>query len=94
MLKSFKHKGLRKFAETGCISGIDPQHATKLRLQLTALSSATTIADLKSVPKSWALHELKGKLEGTWSITVKENWRLTFQFEDENVILLNYEDYH
>lgn len=31
---------------------------------------------------------------GTWTITVNANWRLTFEFEDGNVYILNYEDYH
>lgn len=94
MLKSFKHKGLKKFAEDGCTSGINPNHATKLRLQLTALSAATSIADLRTVPKSWALHPLKGDLDGTWSFTIQGNWRLTFKFDGADVVLLNYEDYH
>lgn len=94
LLKSFKHKGLKKFVEDGCTSGIDPQHAKKLRLQLTALSAATNIDDLRTVPKPWKLHQLKGDQEGTWSFTVKENWRLTFKFDGNDVILLNYEDYH
>lgn len=94
MLKSFKHKGLKKFAESGCTSGIDPQHEAKLRLQLTTLSAATEIADLRTVPKPWKLHQLKGDQEGTWAFTVKENWRLTFKFDGNDVVLLNYEDYH
>jgi proteic killer suppression protein len=93
LLKSFKHKGLKKFAEDGCISGIDFHHAKKLRLQLTALSAATSIDDLRTVPKPWRLHPLKGD-DGIWSFTVKENWRLTFKFDGNDVILLNYEDYH
>lgn len=94
MLKSFKHKGLEKFAEEGCTSGINPQHAEKLRLQLSVLSAATTIDDLRTVPKPWNLHPLKGNLEGTWALTVKQNWRLTFKFSGTDVVLLNYEDYH
>jgi proteic killer suppression protein len=42
----------------------------------------------------WHLHELKGDQAGRWSITVNGNWRLTFAFEDTDVVLLNYEDYH
>jgi proteic killer suppression protein len=42
----------------------------------------------------WGLHPLKGKLQGGWAITVNGNWRLTFAFEDENAILVDYQDYH
>lgn len=94
MIKTFKHKGLEKFATTGCTSGIDSKHVPKLRLLIASLNAATSITDLRTVPKPWALHELKGKMAGTWSLTIQENWRLTFKFENNEVILVNYEDYH
>lgn len=94
MIKSYKHKGLEKFDKTGCTSGIDPQHATTINDQLTALHAVTCIGDLRTFPKSWAPHELKGKLKGTWSLTVKENWRITFKFKNNDIVLINYEDYH
>ena len=42
----------------------------------------------------YRLHPLKGKLKGRWSISVSGNWRLTFEFKDGDVDLLDYEDYH
>jgi toxin HigB-1 len=92
MIKSFKHKGLEKFYTTGRTSGIQTNHAEKLRMQLAALDTAKDIDDL-DIP-GYRLHLLKGSRKGTWSITVRANWRLTFQFTDENVYILNYEDYH
>lgn len=92
MIKSFEHKGLRKFFETGSTAGIQAKHTQKLQVQLTALDSATFPNDL-GVP-SWKLHALKGNLAGHWAITVNANWRLTFRFEGEDVILVNYQDYH
>lgn len=92
MIKSFKHKGLAKFYETGSTRGIQTNHATKLRLQLAALDTAYTIEDL-DIP-GYRLHTLKGTRKGIWSITVNANWRLTFEFTEGNVYILNYEDYH
>ena len=40
------------------------------------------------------LRQLKGGLKGIWSITVNANWRITFEFSDGNVYIVNYEDYH
>jgi len=40
------------------------------------------------------LHELKGTRQGSWSITVQANWRITFRFVGEDIELVNYEDYH
>ncbi|MDA1372900.1 MAG: type II toxin-antitoxin system RelE/ParE family toxin [Proteobacteria bacterium] len=92
MIKSFKHKGLRLFFETGSTKGIQAKHTVKLRLQLGALDTAIEIDDL-DIP-GYQLHPLKGSRKGTWAISVSGNWRLTFEFTDGNVHILNYEDYH
>jgi len=42
----------------------------------------------------YRLHTLKGSRKGFWSITVNGNWRITFEFQDGNVYIVNYEDYH
>ena len=61
-------------------------------MQLAALDTARTIQDM-DVP-GFKLHPLKGKLKGRWSISVSGNWRLTFEFRDGDVYLIDYEDYH
>jgi len=92
VIKSFKHKGLAKSYETGSTRSIQTNHATKLRLQLAELDTAYTIEDL-DIP-GYRLHTPKGTRKGIWSITVNANWRLTFEFTEGNVYILNYEDYH
>lgn len=92
MIKSFRHKGLRKLFETGSAAGVQPNHAKRLRLQLTALDSAQTIDDME-IP-GFRLHPLKGELAGRWAITVNGNWRVTFEFREGNAYVLDYEDYH
>jgi len=92
MIKSFKHKGLKKYFQTGSISGIQANHQRKLRMQLTAIDTAKEIDDI-NLP-GFKLHPLKGDRDGIWSITVNGNWRITFEFIDSNAYILNYEDYH
>jgi|TARA_R110000772_G_scaffold196986_2_gene307747 proteic killer suppression protein len=92
MIKSFKHKGLRRYYETGSTRGIQANHAKRLRMQLAALDTAVEIDDL-DIP-GYVLHPLKGNRKGIWAITVSGNWRLTFEFSDGNAYLLDYEDYH
>lgn len=92
MIKSFKHKGLRSFFETGSLAGIQASHAKRLRMQLAALDTAQTIEDM-DVP-GFRLHPLKGDRMGIWSITVSGNWRVTFEFIDGHAYIVNYEDYH
>ena len=92
MIKSIRHKGLRRFYETGSTAGIQATHAKKIRLELTALDTATRIGDM-AIP-GFGLHSLKGTRKGQWAISVSGNWRLTFEFRDGNVYVLDYEDYH
>lgn len=92
MIKSFKHKGLEKFFETGSTAGIQSAHKKKLRIRLTALDTATEIQDM-DLP-GFRLHQLKGKMEGLWAIDVSGNWRVTFEFKDSDVFIVNYKDYH
>lgn len=92
MIRDFRHKGLEKFFLTGSKAGIQPKHASRLGDQLTALNVATKPEQL-SVP-GWGLHPLQGKLAGHWSLTVNGNWRLTFRFDGDDVILVDYQDYH
>ena len=92
MIKSFKHKGLRAFFESGSSKGIQSSHSKKLRMQLAALNTASSVDDI-DIP-GYSLHPLKGNRKGIWSISVSGNWRLTFEFTDGNVFILDYEDYH
>jgi toxin HigB-1 len=92
MIKSFKHKGLQAYFETGSKAGIQPHHANKLKLQLGLLDSAKSKDDA-NVP-AWRLHELKDNLQGHYSIWVNGNWRLTFKFDNEDIELVDYQDYH
>jgi proteic killer suppression protein len=89
MIKSFAHKGLEAFFRSGSKKGIQPHHANRLRLQLTMLDKAKQIKDM-SAP-GWRLHRLTN---GHWSIWVNGNWRMTFYFEGEDAILVDYQDYH
>ncbi|HHH75973.1 MAG TPA: Killer protein, partial [Phycisphaerae bacterium] len=87
MIKSFKHKGLERFFESGSTRGIQTKHSRKLRMQLSALDTAQTIEDI-DIP-GYRLHSLKGSRKGLWSITVNGNWRVTFEFTDGNAYIVN-----
>ena len=93
MIKSFRHKGLEQFYVTGSKSGIQPHHAAKLKIQLTALNAAELPDDLKA-PEAWRLHQLNGNLAGFWSLTVNGNWRVIFRFNESDVERVDYLDYH
>ncbi|MCL2660227.1 MAG: type II toxin-antitoxin system RelE/ParE family toxin [Acidobacteriaceae bacterium] len=92
MIKSFRHKGLEDFFLTGSKRGIQPAHASKLEDQLSTLNEAIKPQDM-NMP-GWNLHSLLGNLAAHWSVKVNGNWRITFRFEGENAILVDYQDYH
>lgn len=92
MIKSFRHKGLKKFYETGSVAGVRSSHKSRLRMILAALDSSFEIGDM-DIP-GFRLHGLKGRLKGRWSVSVSGNWRITFEFREGNAYVLDYEDYH
>jgi toxin HigB-1 len=92
MIQSFRHRGLRRFYETGSLAGIQPHHAKRLRMQLAALDTAHVLEDMNIA--GFRLHALKGAERGRWSIWLNGNWRLTFEFRDCHAYILDYEDYH
>lgn len=92
MIRSFQHSGIERFFRFGSKAGIQPKHAKKLRRQFFALDNAKKPEDMNA--PGWRLNQLKGDLSGHWSIDVSGNWRLTFAFEGEDAILVDYQDYH
>ena len=92
MIKSFRHSGIERYFTTGSKAGIQPSHASKLSVQLFQLNRAKMAHDMNA--PGWGLHPLHGDPNRHWSVRVNGNWRLTFTFEGENAILVDYQDYH
>jgi len=92
MIRSFKHKGLKKFFHIGNRRGINAKHAPKLARILDRLDASAGPRDM-NLP-GYGLHELSGKEKGTWSVWVSGNWRVTFQFDGTDAIIVDYRDYH
>ena len=92
MIKSFAHKGLKEFFETGSKKGIQPDHAPKLARMLDRLDASVTPQDM-NLP-GYRMHPLKGDKQDMWSVTVNGNWRMTFYFEGHDAHLVDYMDYH
>lgn len=92
MIKSFTHKGLKDFYETGSKKGIQPDHAPKHARILDRLDASISPQDM-DLP-GYRLHPLKGDKRDLWSVTVNGNYRITFYFEGQDVCLVDYIDYH
>jgi proteic killer suppression protein len=92
MIRSFRHKGIQRYFEKGIKSGILPHHENRLRVMLSRLDDSKGPKDMDA--PGWKLHPLKGSLKGHWAVWVDGNWRLTFTFEGEDAVLVDYQDYH
>jgi toxin HigB-1 len=92
VIKSFKHKGLKLFYETGSSKGINPDHTAKLARILDRLDASKSPTDM-DLP-GYQLHMLTGKKRGQLAVSVSGNWRITFDFIGEDAAHIDYIDYH
>jgi len=92
MIRSIRHKGLKRLYEDDDHRGIAIQHAKRLGDILARLDASTTIADM-DLP-GFRLHSLKGELKGFWAVKVRANWRVIFRFVEGEVLDVDYVDYH
>jgi toxin HigB-1 len=91
-IKTFKHKGLQKFFESGRKTGIQAAYANKIGRILDRLHSATEAKDMNA--PGYDFHPLKGKLTGFYSVHVNGNWTIIFQFENGDAKNVDLVDYH
>jgi proteic killer suppression protein len=91
MIKTIRHKGLKRLFEDDDARGVNAEHADELRDILATLHAASTVAHMDQ-PKL-RLHPLKGQMKGYWAVTVRANWRVIFRFDD-GATDVDYVDYH
>lgn len=92
MIKSFRHKGLKRLYERGDQRRVHPNLLPKVRTILAHLDEAETIEDLR-LP-GFRLHPLRGDRKGYWSVSVSGNWRIIFRFERGEAFDVELLDYH
>ena len=92
MIRTFRHRGLKRLYEQGDRSRIRPDHVAKVRRILARLDAAATVADVDA--PGFRLHPLKGDLRGFWAVSVSGNWRVIFQFEAGDALDVDLIDYH
>ncbi len=92
MIRSIRHRGLRRLHEDDDPRGVIAEHAQKLRDILARLDAAGTVTDM-DLP-GFRLHALKGGLKGLWAVTVRANWRVVFRLEGGDARDVDLIDYH
>ncbi len=91
MIWSFRSKALRRFAEEGDASKLPVRDQDRLRRQLARLDASAAPEDM-NIP-GFHFHALHGRPK-RYSVRVTGNYRLTWQWEDGNAVLVDLEDYH
>ena len=92
MIKSFRHRGLKRLFEREDRSLIRPDLVDTVENILFVLDEAMSVQAL-AIPR-YRLHPLKGEFKGYWSVTVKANWRIIFRFEEGHAYDVELLDYH
>ena len=92
MIRSIRHKGLKRLYEEDDPRSVIREHTEKLRDILARLDAAGAVADM-DLP-GFRLHPLKGDLRGFWAVTVRANWRVVFRFAEGDAVDVDYTDYH
>lgn len=92
MIISYRSRALKKFWEKSDNRGLNPQHVRKIERILTMLERAIVPEDMNQA--GFNFHKLTGENPTRWSVHVNGNWCVTFSFEEENAVAIDYEDYH
>lgn len=92
MIRSFRHRGLKRLFEDGDRRRLTPDHVAKIERILARLDESDEVGKM-GLP-GFRLHLLKGDLAGFWAVTVQANWRIVFRFEDGHAYDVDLIDYH
>ncbi len=92
MIRSIRHKGLKRLYAEGDRSRLPSDMVERIEDILALLDAASDVKDLDR--PSLRLHQLKGDLKGLWALTVRANWRITFRFEAGDAFEIDFLDYH
>jgi proteic killer suppression protein len=93
MIKSFADKHTRDIFLTGKSKKFHPELARKAVRRLEYVDLAISLSDLR-VPLSNRLHALRGDRKGQYSISINDQWRICFRFENDNAYDVEITDYH
>jgi proteic killer suppression protein len=92
MIRSFRSKALRRFAQAGDVAKVSVQNPVRLKLILDNLDRATKPEQM-NIP-GLRFHLLKGRDKGRYSVWAGGNSRITFAWKEQDAIDVDLEDYH
>ncbi len=93
MIISFGDKKTLAIWQGKSVKGFNMAIATRAFFKLTIINRAVTVDDLKSPPANH-LEQLKGNLQGFYSIKINDQYRIIFKFDDKGASDVEITDYH
>jgi proteic killer suppression protein len=93
MIKTFADRQTQELYVTGKAKRVQPDVAKRAGRKLEQINAAARLEDLK-VPPGNRLHPLEGDRRGQHSISVNDQWRICFRFEDGDAYEVEFCDYH
>lgn len=79
MIRSFRHRGLKRLYDQDDRRGLPPARVDKIARILARLDEAD-VPQKMNLP-GFRLHPLAGDMKGFWAVSVSGNWRIVFRFE-------------
>lgn len=92
MIRSFRHKGLRRFAETGDWSKLSVRNPARI-VRIPAALDASVSPEGMNLP-GYRFHALRGDKAGRYAVDASGNWRITFGWDGQDAVDVDLEDYH
>jgi proteic killer suppression protein len=92
VIRSFRHRGLKRLYERDDPRGLPPARVDKIGRILARLDEAD--GPQKMDLPGFQLHPLTGNMKGSWAVSVSGNWRIVFRFEDGHARDVDLIDYH
>jgi toxin HigB-1 len=93
MILSFYNRDSEKVFNGEFIRRIPKELHKKALMKLMAINSANEIEELR-FPPSNRLHKLSGDRKNQWSISINDQYRICFKFENGNATDVEIVDYH
>ena len=92
MIKNIRHRGLKELFNTGSSRRIGQRYKERAIRKLDALNQAVTPQEL-NIP-GFDFHKLENTNPERYSIHVNGNYCITFGWDGDNAIDVDFEDYH
>jgi proteic killer suppression protein len=92
VIRSYRNRALKRFAEEGDVSKLPVKNVERVRRILMLLDEAASPFEMNI--SGYKFHALKGRDKGRYSVWVTGNYRITFGWYGNDAIEVDLEDYH